>query len=67
METVDKIFEAIKQILQEKSVLVIENKKLCHVIDKIDNHELKIFVQSDGRMVTNEFKVSMKELHDALK
>ena len=36
------------------------------ILNKIDQEELKIFVDSDGRIVTNEFKVSMKELHDAL-
>lgn len=37
------------------------------ILNKIDKDELKVFVDSDGRIVTNEFKVSMKELHDALK
>ena len=58
--------DILEEIIDERNILELENGVMRTVINKIDKHELFIFVDSDGRMVTNEFKVSMKELHDAL-
>ena len=37
--------------------------KKDEILKKIDKDELKIFVDSDGIIVTKEFKVSMKKLY----
>lgn len=56
----------IGDILEEKNALELKNNKLHQIINKIDVYELKIFVETDGRMVTNEFKLNMKELYDRI-
>jgi len=43
--------------------LFLENQE---TVEKIDKYELNIFVESNGQMVTNEFRQNMAELQKIL-
>lgn len=58
------VLDVLTDIIQEKNKLELRNHYLTKIIDKIDQYELKIFVDTNGRLVTNEFKQNMKELCD---